>query len=368
MRRRCPQLILTKSQSLVSPLISARQLLNNRNRFRCNAPTCSRISCRICNKDTHIPLTCEQAKKENGISERHVLEEAMSQALMKACPRCAKQIVKEDGCNKIKCPCGCTLCDCCGKDITLEGYHHFDSNVNPVGGGPSTRQKKCPVYDDTHMRQAADIKKAEQEALEALKKENPDLDEDDLEIKFSEATRSPPRPHMHHGVAIGHRIPPRLFNAAMPDVPNGNPANAAIDEIDRAQQRLRDMQAMMPHRHPHLAAFQRHNGQRGGRAPNGNVNNPQEWQDPFLMPMGYPPHGHDVRRAMHLEAVEADAVAGLANVQNLVPHRWAGPIPRPIRPIGYYAMPHYPLPADNQVAQPADPMFGGNFEFGANPF
>ena len=84
--------------------------------FRCGNPDCEKISCRLCNLDSHLPLTCSESKKENGISERHVLEEARTEALLRTCPKCKVKILKDDGCNKVVCTCGGMLCDFCGKD------------------------------------------------------------------------------------------------------------------------------------------------------------------------------------------------------------------------------------------------------------
>lgn len=57
--------------------------------FRCANPDCERVSCRKCNKDTHIPLSCaEYAKaisKDSALVQRHKIEEAMTEALVRSC-------------------------------------------------------------------------------------------------------------------------------------------------------------------------------------------------------------------------------------------------------------------------------------------
>jgi TRIAD3 protein (E3 ubiquitin-protein ligase RNF216) len=53
--------------------------------FRCLNPKCQKTSCRLCQKETHIPLSCEEAKKEGNLTMRHVIEEAMSSALIRHC-------------------------------------------------------------------------------------------------------------------------------------------------------------------------------------------------------------------------------------------------------------------------------------------
>lgn len=56
--------------------------------FRCDNPSCGTVSCRLCDQETHIPKTCEEARFEEGHSARHRIEEAMSQALIRKCNKC----------------------------------------------------------------------------------------------------------------------------------------------------------------------------------------------------------------------------------------------------------------------------------------
>lgn len=53
--------------------------------FRCQNESCGKTSCRLCKLETHIPLTCEEFKKDNKVNVRHAVEEAMSQALIRNC-------------------------------------------------------------------------------------------------------------------------------------------------------------------------------------------------------------------------------------------------------------------------------------------
>lgn len=71
--------------------------------FRCQKTNCGKTSCRLCQKETHIPLSCEEAKKDGQLTLRHVIEEAMSAALIRQCNRCKHPFVKELGCNKMTC-------------------------------------------------------------------------------------------------------------------------------------------------------------------------------------------------------------------------------------------------------------------------
>jgi TRIAD3 protein (E3 ubiquitin-protein ligase RNF216) len=71
--------------------------------FRCQNKKCGKTSCRLCEKETHIPLTCKEADKDGQITLRHIVEEAMSAALIRQCNRCRHPFVKEYGCNKMTC-------------------------------------------------------------------------------------------------------------------------------------------------------------------------------------------------------------------------------------------------------------------------
>jgi TRIAD3 protein (E3 ubiquitin-protein ligase RNF216) len=71
--------------------------------FRCQNKKCSKTSCRLCDKETHIPLTCKEAEKDGQLTLRHIVEEAMSAALIRQCNQCKHPFVKDHGCNKMTC-------------------------------------------------------------------------------------------------------------------------------------------------------------------------------------------------------------------------------------------------------------------------
>ncbi|KAI7155143.1 hypothetical protein KC349_g7192 [Hortaea werneckii] len=150
--------------------------------FRCANPECEQTSCRRCKCISHIPMSCEQYAKENRISSRHRIEEAMTAAMIRSCNRCKKHFIKEYGCNKMTCPsCRNMQCYCCSQ--TLKDYEHFDQA--PLG---SCRRngKKCPLYDDVERRHEREVKEAEEAAKKQLMVDNPDLNAEDLEIKISD--------------------------------------------------------------------------------------------------------------------------------------------------------------------------------------
>lgn len=54
--------------------------------FRCLNQACEAVSCRLCKEKLHLPLTCnESAKLEKGLNTRKVVEEAMTEALLRRC-------------------------------------------------------------------------------------------------------------------------------------------------------------------------------------------------------------------------------------------------------------------------------------------
>lgn len=159
--------------------------------FECLNPDCEKASCRKCNGESHVPISCEEAKKDRGLSARHAVEEARSEAMMRTCPRCKVKIVKSAGCNKIVCSsCRAVSCYVCRKDITGKNYEHF--------GTGSTR---CPIQDqspeDRHQQEADNAEKA---AIAAAKAQDADINEEDLRIEA----------HLNKGPSREQEIPGRL--------------------------------------------------------------------------------------------------------------------------------------------------------------
>lgn len=76
---------------------------------------------------SHRSKSCDEVEKEAETKGRLTVEEAISQAKIRHCPRCKKAFVKESGCNKISCGCGTKICYICRK--TIDGYGHFCQKV-----------------------------------------------------------------------------------------------------------------------------------------------------------------------------------------------------------------------------------------------
>lgn len=53
--------------------------------FRCENPECGIVSCRLCQLETHVPLSCAEMAKQKGVDARHTVEEAMTAALLRSC-------------------------------------------------------------------------------------------------------------------------------------------------------------------------------------------------------------------------------------------------------------------------------------------
>ncbi|KAK9488997.1 hypothetical protein V1527DRAFT_456833 [Lipomyces starkeyi] len=146
--------------------------------FRCQNPECLAVTCRKCGKKSHIPQSCveyeRELAKDDGLTARHQVEEAMTQALLRHCTRCRQRFFKEDGCNKMTCSnCHNTMCYVCNEPII--GYDHFSQSRSYSSG-------KCPLYDDTKKRHQEEIARAENAAKQQVLRENTKLYEEDVAI------------------------------------------------------------------------------------------------------------------------------------------------------------------------------------------
>lgn len=84
------------------------------------------------------------------VALRTQVEQAMSMAIKRICPRCNTSFVKNAGCNKLTCPCGYKMCYVCRKDIgsSTEGYQHFCQHFRPEGDGRRCKEcAKCNLWE-----------------------------------------------------------------------------------------------------------------------------------------------------------------------------------------------------------------------------
>lgn len=203
--------------------------------FLCGNEDCAKTSCRLCHEVTHIPKSCEEAKRERdkdrGATLRHNVEEAMSHAVLRKCPnpKCKIAIIKEYGCNKMVCEkCRTILCYVCGKDITKGrggGYEHFN-----VPGAP------CKLHDEQEPnREAEQVAKAQKEAINKVRMENPDIDEATLVVPDGPTpSRNVRAPAVHPRYA--HLLPPEGLDALFGEQPFGVDPGALLDVPRRPRQ------------------------------------------------------------------------------------------------------------------------------------
>lgn len=99
--------------------------------FYCPVESCRFESCKLCGEPSHIPLKCSEVEKQTETDGRKKVEEAMSEARIRTCPKpgCGNRFYKVDGCNKMTCPkkgCGTWSCYICRALIPKNvGYQHF---------------------------------------------------------------------------------------------------------------------------------------------------------------------------------------------------------------------------------------------------
>jgi hypothetical protein len=163
-------LLLNSNQTLGDYLSEEWKRALNRHRrrrrgqkFTCQNSSCSRVSCLSCLKSWNDIHVCNESSL---LALRTQVEQAMSMAIKRVCPRCNTSFVKNAGCNKLTCPCGYKMCYVCRKDIggpDGEGYRHFCEHFRPDGDPRAcTECKKCNLWEseDTELV----LKQAREEA------------------------------------------------------------------------------------------------------------------------------------------------------------------------------------------------------------
>ncbi|KAF8212123.1 hypothetical protein K438DRAFT_1806002 [Mycena galopus ATCC 62051] len=178
--------------------------------FACGNEECGAVSCRQCKKIEHLPKSCKEMEQDQNLDARHTIEEAMTRALMRNCPKCQKAFIKEAGCNKMTCPnCNALSCYICRQ--LINGYEHF--NQQPGQARVATTSKagaKCALWDAVEQRHADEVKEAHEKALADYKRDHPDVI-DDAHLKI-ELPVAPPAPAP--GLGLPQVIPqvPQMVN------------------------------------------------------------------------------------------------------------------------------------------------------------
>ena len=157
--------------------------------FLCPMEDCRFESCRKCGKEPHIPLRCDEAVNQNRQDAgRLKVEEAISAAKIRKCPKCKTSFLKSDGCNKMSCPCGVKMCYICREQLVKHNpYGHFCQT-------PHCQHKrcgKCTLYSNAEEDDERAMREAGINAAEAYKKEVRKEDESmDVQIDVETILRS----------------------------------------------------------------------------------------------------------------------------------------------------------------------------------
>ncbi|KAH7165576.1 hypothetical protein EDB81DRAFT_779697 [Dactylonectria macrodidyma] len=130
-------------------------------KFACQNPECKRVSCLSCSKSWHDIHVCNESSL---VALRTQVEQAMSMAIKRVCPRCNTSFVKNAGCNKLTCPCGYKMCYVCRADLSDEGYRHFCDHFRPDGDPtPCTECDRCNLWESEDTEQVLQAAREEAE-------------------------------------------------------------------------------------------------------------------------------------------------------------------------------------------------------------
>jgi len=127
----------------------------------CGNQECGKVTCRLCGEESHVPLSCDEVEKDGEVMARTKLEDAMTEAMVRACVKCNKRFFKEEGCNKMKCECGQSMCYLCRQPVGDDYQHFYAQGASPLKG-------KCPLWSDNTNLHRAEIVKAAEEAKKSV--------------------------------------------------------------------------------------------------------------------------------------------------------------------------------------------------------
>eukprot|EP00092_Neocalanus_flemingeri_P046553 GFUD01052404.1.p1 GENE.GFUD01052404.1~~GFUD01052404.1.p1 ORF type:complete len:647 (-),score=285.05 GFUD01052404.1:100-2040(-) len=123
----------------------------------CGNQECGKHTCRICGEESHVPLSCDEVEKDGEVVARTNLEDAMTKAMVRECVKCKKRYFKDEGCNKMQCECGQSMCYLCRKPVANDYTHFYAQGASPAKG-------KCPLWSDNTNLHKAEVMKAAEEA------------------------------------------------------------------------------------------------------------------------------------------------------------------------------------------------------------
>lgn len=105
-------------------------------KFICGNPDCKYVSCYKCRNEFHGNIDCNYNKRDKDV--RKTIEEILTKNRTRSCPKCNKEFLRIDGCNKMTCSCKTKSCYICRKQV--QNYDHFQNLTSTVING------KCPLY------------------------------------------------------------------------------------------------------------------------------------------------------------------------------------------------------------------------------
>jgi TRIAD3 protein (E3 ubiquitin-protein ligase RNF216) len=139
--------------------------------LECPNPKCLKDSCTQCKEASHIPLRCEEVEKISETALRRKVEEMMTKAVIRECNSCKSELIKTDGCNKVTCRCGSTMCYVCRQTIS-RNYSHFCQHTREPGK-PCQTCNLCSLWEKEVEDNVALA--AKEEALKQLTEKEPKL-------------------------------------------------------------------------------------------------------------------------------------------------------------------------------------------------
>jgi len=151
--------------------------------FHC--PKCNYRSCRKCGDDYHPDIRCDQVESKKEMGGRTKVEEAMTNALVRTCPRpmCRRKFLKESGCNKMTCSCGALVCYVCNQEIPASvAYKHFCQTPHCN----HSKCNKCPLYVDTTQADKVKVANAAKKAARSVRK--------NVKVDVNAMLKDPPPP------------------------------------------------------------------------------------------------------------------------------------------------------------------------------
>jgi TRIAD3 protein (E3 ubiquitin-protein ligase RNF216) len=128
--------------------------------FHC--PECKADTCSGCGQPAHQGMSCREFQE---VDRDRFVEGKISDAVVRVCPKCHIQFVKEDGCNRMECPrCHTWICYWCKKEVPREvGYAHF---WRALSGCPPD---KCPLWVSSEdVLHRLEMRNAEEQTKEML--------------------------------------------------------------------------------------------------------------------------------------------------------------------------------------------------------